>query len=71
MDHVEDPMIDAGIQAVSQTLLWLHSKKHDEKDPNGIFHREWQEFAHLFYSHTTEPVKVFEREVHKLFGRWD
>jgi hypothetical protein len=56
---------------LTPVLLWLHSKKHDEKNPRGEWHRAWECFARLLYEGADEPIRALEKEVHKAFGRVD
>lgn len=56
---------------ISNTLLWLHSKKHDDHSTTGAYREEWEAMGRLFFPQAEKPGKMLEALVHPMFGRED
>lgn len=56
---------------IKNTLLWLHSKKHDDHSTSGMFREEWEAMGRLFFPAAEKPGKMLETLVHPMFGRED
>lgn len=49
-------------------LIWLHSKKHDEMNPQGPWHRAWEAMAGLLYKHEATRLIDLEHDIHEAIG---
>lgn len=56
------------IVAVMPVLIWLHSKKHDEKVPYGQWHVAWGTMATLLYGEGSRALLAIEHQVHDAIG---
>lgn len=54
---------------IRNTLLWLHSKYHDDNSIAGEFRNEWNAMARILYPQAEDPALMLSQVVHPMFGR--